>query len=217
MTVAKICGLTTPQTMQAALSGGAAYVGFMFFRKSPRNIWPEDARDLAIRARGRAKVVAVTVDADDGELDLIVNTLRPDYIQLHGRETPERVLDVRERFRIGVIRAVAVSTAAEIEAAAMFNDVADHLMFDAKAPPALVEAGDGLPGGNGTSFDWPLMKGRRYSRPWFLAGGLDPWNVAEAIAASAAPIVDVSSGVERGRGVKDPALITAFLEAVRRA
>jgi phosphoribosylanthranilate isomerase len=216
-TAAKICGLTTPEAVAAALAGGAGYVGFVFYRKSPRNIWPEDAATLAIRVRGKAKVVAVTVDADDGELDLIVKGLRPDYIQLHGKETPQRVQEVRDRFRTGVIRAVSVSTEAEINAASVFNDVADHLMFDAKAPVAAVEAGTDLPGGNGAAFDWTLMKGRRYSRPWFLAGGLDPWNVTEAISLSGAPIVDVSSGVERGPGVKDPALITAFLDAVRRA
>ena len=212
MAKAKICGLTTPEAVAAALEGGAAYLGFMFFAKSPRNVEPEAAARLAAPARGRAQIVAVTVDPDDGELDRIVPALRPDLIQLHGRETPARAAAIAQRTGCGVIKVVHVSEASDFDAAAAYDGAVEHLMFETKPPK-----GSDRPGGLGASFDWSLAAGRRYARPWFLAGGLDPWNAAEAIAQSGAPILDVSSGVERGPGVKDPALISAFLEAVRRA
>jgi phosphoribosylanthranilate isomerase len=212
MAQSKICGLSTPEAVSRALEGGAAYIGFIFFPKSPRNISAEVAARLANPARGKAKVVAVTVDASDADLDTIVQTLKPDLIQLHGRETPNRAAEIRARTGVGVVRAIPVSSASDIDAAAVFDGAADHLMFDAKAP-----AEAELPGGNGAAFDWTLLNGRRFSRPWFLAGGLDPWNVEDAVRASGAPLVDVSSGVERGPGLKDPDLISAFLNAVRRA
>jgi phosphoribosylanthranilate isomerase len=212
MTRAKICGLTTAEAVQAALDGGAAYLGFVFFPKSPRNLDPETAARLAAPARGRTEVVAVTVDADDDTLGLIAATLRPDLIQLHGAETPARAHDVARRTGAKVIKAIPVSSADDLVAIAAYEGAVDHLMLDAKAP-----AGADLPGGNGARFDWSLPKDHRFVRPWFLAGGLETWNVAEAIAASGAPLVDVSSGVERGPGYKDPRLISAFLEAVRRA
>jgi len=212
MAQSKICGLSTPEAVARALEGGAAYIGFIFFPKSPRNITADAAARLANPVRGRANVVAVTVDASDADLDTIVQTLKPDLIQLHGRETPNRAADIRARTGVGVVRAISVSDASDIDAAAAFDGAADHLMFDTKAP---VNAE--LPGGNGASFDWTLLNGRRFSRPWFLAGGLDPWNVEDAVRASGAPLVDVSSGVERGPGLKDPDLISAFLNAVRRA
>lgn len=213
MTVSvKICGLSDPEAVNAALTGGAAYVGFVFFAKSPRCVTAEAAARLAAPARGRARVVAVTVDPSDAELDAIAAVLKPDLIQLHGRETPARAAAIRARTGAEVIKAIPVSTSPDIDAAAAFDGSVDHLMFDAKPPE-----GSALPGGMGARFDWDLLKGRRFQRPWFLAGGLDPWKVADAVSRSGAPMVDVSSGVERGPGLKDPALITAFLDAVRKA
>jgi phosphoribosylanthranilate isomerase len=207
----KICGVSTPQAVSAALEGGAAYLGFMFFPASPRNIAPEAAERLARPARGRAAVVAVTVDPDDVLLDRLTSLVRPDYIQLHGKESPRRVLEIAQWLGVGVIKALPAATAADVDLAAPYEDVADHLLFDAKPPPDATR-----PGGLGLSIDASILSGRRFQRPWFLAGGLDPWNVAAAIAASGAPMVDVSSGVERGPGLKDPALISSFLDAVRR-
>jgi phosphoribosylanthranilate isomerase len=212
MAQAKICGLSTPETVRAALDGGAAYLGFNFFAASPRAVRPEAAARLAESVRGRAKVVAVTVDADDASLDIIVSTLNPDLIQLHGRETPARARDVAARTGAGVIKVLGVSVAVDVAAAAAFDGLVDHLMFDTKPSPDADR-----PGGLGQPFDWTLLAGRRFQRPHFLAGGLDPWNVGEAIQRSGAPLVDVSSGVERGAGLKDPALISAFLDAVARA
>jgi phosphoribosylanthranilate isomerase len=212
MTKAKICGLSTPEAVRAALDGGAAYLGFIFFAKSPRNVSAETAARLAEPARGRAQVVAVTVDADDDAIDRIAKALRPDLFQLHGAEPPARAADIAARTGAGVIKALPIALEADLAAAAAFEPVVRGLMFDAKPPP-----GSALPGGVGARFDWSLLKGRRFAQPWFLAGGLDPWNVAEAVRACDAPLVDVSSGVERGAGLKDPGLITAFLDAVRRA
>jgi len=204
----KICGLTTPGALAAAIDGGAGFVGAVVFAKSPRHIAPDAAGTLFERARGRAKIVAVTVDADDALLSLIARDLQPDFIQLHGEETPERAAAVRQLTGAGIIRALAVRTTADIEAASVWETVADHLMFDAKPPE-----GSTLPGGVGASFDWSLMTGRRFARPWFLAGGLTPHNVRDAIAATRAPLLDVSSGVESAPGVKDAGLIAAFLQA----
>ncbi len=213
MTVqAKICGVTTAEAVQAALNGGAAYLGFNFFGKSPRYLAPEAAARLAKPARGKAKLVAVMVDPSDAEVDQVASTLRPDLIQLHGTETPARARAVAERARAGLVKALPVAEASDLAAAADFDGIAEHLMFDTKP-----SAGADLPGGSGRVFDWSLVAGRRFRRPWFIAGGLDPWNVAEAIRQSAAPMVDVSSVVERGPGLKDPALIAAFLDAAKRA
>lgn len=209
MTWAKICGLTTPETLDAALSGGAAFVGAVVFPKSPRHIAPLHAATLFERARGKAKIVAVTVDADDALLTEIALILKPDLIQLHGSETPERTAQVRTLTGAGIIRALSVRTNADIDAAANWAPVVDHLMFDAKPPE-----GSALPGGVGASFDWSLLAGRAFDRPWFLAGGLNPANVAEAVRITGAPLVDVSSGVESAPGVKDAALIGAFLSAL---
>ncbi len=209
----KICGLSTPEAVRAAVSGGAGYVGFVFFAPSPRDIAPARAGELAAPARAAGiGVVAVTVDASDAELDAIMATLAPELIQLHGAETPARVAEVRARTGAQVVRALRVSEPADVEAARAFEDVADWLMFDAKPP-----AGAVLPGGNGAAFDGSILKGRRFARPWFLAGGLDAGNVAAALAGSGAQAVDVSSGVESAPGVKEPALIEAFLKAVQRA
>lgn len=210
---AKICGLSTPEAVRAALDGRATHIGFVFFAKSPRDIAPDAADRLAAPARAAGvRVCAVTVDPDDVLLDRLTATLKPDFIQLHGRETPARTRQIAVRTGAGIIKALPVSEAADIEAARAYESVVDHLMFDARPPKDAV-----LPGGTGSRFDWTLTAGRRFERPWFLAGGLDPWNVSEAVRLSGAPLVDVSSGVERGPGLKDPALITAFLDAVRRA
>ncbi|HYE45824.1 MAG TPA: phosphoribosylanthranilate isomerase [Caulobacter sp.] len=215
MADAKICGLSTPETVEAAVTAGAAYLGFMFFDRSPRNLTPDEAGRLAALARREGPrcppaLVAVTVDADDALLDQISAGFRPDFIQLHGRETPARAQAIRGRTGAGIIRVFSVSDADDIAEAQKWDGVADHLMFDAKAPKD-----SDRPGGTGARFDWTLLAGRRYQRPHFLAGGLDPWNVREALALSNAPMADVSSGVERGPGIKDSALITAFLDAVR--
>jgi phosphoribosylanthranilate isomerase len=212
MTLAKICGLSTPETVAAALAGKAAYLGFMFFEKSPRNVTPQAAARLAAAARGNARIVAVTVDPDDALLRELAETLRPDFIQLHGRETPARVREAAMRTGAGTIKVISIGEEADLAHVRDFEAVADHLMLDAKVPP-----GAATPGGQGVSFDWSLTVGRKFSRPWFLAGGLDPYNVVDAIRLSGAPIVDVSSGVERGAGLKDPALIEAFLQATARA
>ncbi len=212
MTKTKICGLSTRLAVDAAVTGGAAFIGFLFFPASPRDIDPNAAVRLAAPVRAKAKIVAVTVDPDNALLERLVDILAPDFIQLHGRESPARVADIRRQVPCGLIKVLSVSDAADLDAAGGYDDLVDHLMFDAKTPP-----GAALPGGMGARFDWAMMAGRRFSRPWFLAGGLDPWNVGDAVRLSGAPMVDVSSGVERGAGLKDPALIGAFLEAVRRA
>jgi phosphoribosylanthranilate isomerase len=212
MAQAKICGLSTPEAVEAALKGGASHIGFAFFARSPRNVDPELAARLAAPIRATpTRIVALMVDPDDAEVERIVGILKPDFIQLHGKETPSRVADVALRAATPVIRALPVSDASDIDAARAFDGPAEHLMFDAR-PPKDADR----PGGHGGAFDWTLLEGRRFSRPHFLAGGLDPWNVAEALRQSGAPWADVSSGVERGPGLKDPTLITAFLEAVRR-
>jgi phosphoribosylanthranilate isomerase len=209
---AKTCGISTPEAFTAALDGGAVFLGFMFFDKSPRNVAPDAAWRLAQPVRGKTKVVAVLVDPSDAEVDRIAQILQPDFIQLHGAETPARARAVGERARAGIIKVLPVSEAADLAAVADFETVADHLMFDTKPPK-----GADRPGGSGQAFDWTLLAGRRFQRPWFLAGGLNPWNLAEAVQQSGAPILDVSSGVERGPGLKDPALIRAFLDAAKRA
>jgi len=210
---AKICGVSTPEAVRAALDGGAGWLGFVFFPKSPRNLSVEAAARLAEPVRGRGvKLVALAVDPSDAQVDEIGRGLAPDLIQLHGAESPARTREIAVRSGAGIIKALPVSDASDIAAAQAYESVVEHLMFDAK-PPKDAD----LPGGAGRAFDWTLLAGRRFARPWFLAGGLDPWNVAEAARASGAPLVDVSSGVERGPGLKDPALIKAFLDAVRRA
>jgi phosphoribosylanthranilate isomerase len=213
-TLAKICGLSTPEAVHSAIEGGASFLGFVFFDRSPRNVKPEIAARLAAGAKSsNVKTVALAVDPSNAHLDEIMAKLRPDFIQLHGKETPARVHEVKARTGAGLIKAVPVSTSLEVAAAARdYDTYADHLMFDAK-PPADAER----PGGNGAAFDWDILQGLRLQRPWFLAGGLDPWNVGEAVRRSGAKMVDVSSGVERGAGLKDPALIAAFLAAVKRA
>ena len=210
--LSKICGLSTPEAVRAAVDGRAAFLGFMFFPRSPRNVAIDAAARLAAPVRGKTKIVAVTVDPTDAQLDDIKTGLSPDLIQLHGKESPARARDIAQRTGAGLIKVIPISEASDFAAAKGFDGLVDHLMFESK-PPKDADR----PGGLGLRFDWTLLQGRRFQKPWFLAGGLDPWNVAEALDQSGAPAVDVSSGVERGPGLKDPALITAFLDAVRRA
>lgn len=212
MTLAKICGLTTPGTLDAALDHGAAFVGAVIFDKSPRHLEPLHAATLFDRARGRAKIVAVVVDPSDLLLTTLALSLRPDFVQLHGSETPERAAEVRRLTKAGIIKALPVREAADLAAADAWAGAADHLMFDARPPE-----GADLPGGIGHAFDWTILSGRAFDRPWFLAGGLDPDNVTRAIRTTGAPLVDVSSGVESAPGVKEPARISAFLKAVAEA
>ena len=212
MTSVKICGLTTPETLDAALAGRAAFVGAVVFPKSPRHIAPLHAATLFERARGKAKIVAVTVDADDALLTEIALILKPDLIQLHGSETPARAERVRTLTGAGIIKALPIRVLEDFAGAEAWEPFADHLMFDARPPE-----GSDLPGGVGARFDWTLLADRAFRRPWFVAGGLGPDNVAQAIRISGAPMVDVSSGVETAPGVKDPALIAAFIEAARSA
>ena len=216
MTSVKICGLTTPETLDAALAGGAAFVGAVIFPKSPRHLDPLHAATLFERARGqgpgKAKIVAVTVDADDALLTEIALILKPDLIQLHGAESPARAEQVRTLTGAGIVKALPIRAHEDFAEAEAWEPFADHLMFDARPPE-----GSNLPGGVGVRFDWTLLADRTFRRPWFLAGGLTPDNVSDAVHISGAPAVDVSSGVETAPGVKDPALIAAFLEAARSA
>jgi phosphoribosylanthranilate isomerase len=209
----KVCGLSTPETVRAAVEGGADFIGLVFFAKSPRNVTIQRAAELASIAKAAGVgVVAVTVDAPSILLDEICAVVAPDLFQLHGSETPVSVDRVRDLTSTRTIRALRVAEASDLEAAKAFEAAADYLMFDAKAPPGAL-----LPGGNGAAFDWSILAGRAFSKPWFLAGGLNAANVGQAIAQSGAGLVDVSSGVESAPGVKDPFLIEAFLKAVRRA
>ena len=208
----KICGLSTRETAEAALAAGADLIGLVFFPKSPRNVTLEQAAGLAALARGRAKVVALVVDADDQLLSDIAREVQPDFVQAHGGETPQRVAEIERLTGKPVIKAIRVKDAGDIAAAAAFSSVASLILYDAKAPETL---GSALPGGNGHAFDWALLEGE--SRPAFmLAGGLTPDNVADAIRVTGAPMVDVSSGVETAPGVKDPGLIRKFIEAAKR-
>ena len=206
----KICGLTRPEHVRAAAEAGAAYVGFVFFPKSPRHLEIAQARDLALEAPFGVAKVALSVDATDAELDAIVKAVPLDMLQLHGQESPARVADLRARYGLPVMKALGVAEAADLDRIPAYEAVADQLLIDAKAPK-----GAALPGGNGLAFDWRLIAGRAWERPWMLAGGLTPENVAEAVRLTGAAQVDVSSGVESAPGEKDPARIAAFIGAAR--
>jgi phosphoribosylanthranilate isomerase len=210
--IVKICGLSTAATLEAALAAGADMAGFVFFPKSPRHVGYEIARVLGAQARGRARIVALSVDADDDALGRIIEALSPDILQLHGRETPSRVREIRQRFGRPTMKAIGVAAPGDFAAAAQYDGVADFLLIDAKPPKDAA-----LPGGNGLAFDWRLARRFSPKRPWLLSGGLDADNVAEAIASAAAFGVDVSSGVESAPGVKDEMKIRAFIAAARRA
>lgn len=213
MTKIKICGLSTPETVDVALQAGASFVGFVFFPKSPRHVSLEKAAALAGRARGKAKIVALVVDADDGAIGTIDRVLGPDMFQAHGAETPERIAEMQALTGKPVIKAVKVADARDVAAAANYAGKAALILYDARVP---VGPPDLLPGGNGIAFDWSLLGGGE-ERDFILSGGLTPANVAAAIRLTGAPIVDVSSGVESAPGRKDPDLIRKFIEAARSA
>ncbi|WP_299082543.1 phosphoribosylanthranilate isomerase [uncultured Ruegeria sp.] len=207
----KICGLTAPEHVRAAVEAGAGYVGFVFFPKSPRHLQLQTAADLAQLVPAGVAKVALVVNATDEDLDRIVSTVPLDMLQLHGKESPDRVAEIRERFGLPVMKAIGIAEAEDLTAIDLFSEVADQLLVDAK-PPRNSE----LPGGNGLAFDWRLLAGRKYwQRPWMLAGGLTPDNVAEAVRMTGARQVDVSSGVESAPGVKDVGLISAFAAALK--
>jgi phosphoribosylanthranilate isomerase len=209
----KICGLKTAAMLDVALEARADYVGLVFFGRSPRNVALSDAAVLADRARGRSQIVALVVDADDAAIDAIVRQVRPEWLQLHGNETPARVAAVRVRSGAKVIKAIKVASAADAASALEFATAADLILFDAKAPPALAGA---LPGGNGLSFDWQTLAGVKDRVRYMLSGGLHPGNVAEAIRATGTTAVDVSSGVESAPGEKDANLIREFIRSAKR-
>ena len=206
----KICGVRTREIVDTAVDAGADYVGLVFFPNSPRYIAPDAARPLAETASGRVETVAVLVDPDDALIDDILATVRPGLLQLHGSETPERVAAVKARSGLRVIKAIGVATADDVGKAAAYRGIADMILFDAKAP-----AGSNLPGGHGLVFDWRALSGPPVERPFALSGGLDPDNVWEALAVTGASMVDVSSGVERAPGEKDPDLVRRFIQAAK--
>lgn len=206
----KICGLRTPADVEAAAAAGAGYVGLVFFPRSPRHLELPAARDLALAAPVGLAKVGLVVDADDATLQAITDAVPLDMLQLHGRESPARVAAVKARFGLPVMKAVGVAEAADLAAIAEYEAVADQILVDAKA-----RKGAALPGGNGLAFDWRLIAGRQWQRPWMLAGGLTPGNVAEAVRLTGAAQVDVSSGVESAPGVKDAARIAAFVAAAQ--
>lgn len=213
-TQVKICGLKTREAMAAALDGSADYVGLVFYPPSPRSLLPADARALADQARGRARIVALVVDADDALLDDIAQQAKPDLFQLHGAETIARATAIRDRLGTPVMKAIKVETATDASEALAWRGTSERILFDAKAPKGLVGA---LPGGNGLSFDWHVLDDVRGKVDFMLSGGLTPDNVAAAIRLTGAPAVDVSSGVETRPGVKDVTLIARFLAAARAA
>jgi phosphoribosylanthranilate isomerase len=208
----KICGLATPDSLDVALDAGADMVGFVFFPPSPRHVAIGAARSLGTRVRGRAQKVALTVDADDVLLDAVVEALSPDILQLHGSEPAARVAALKKRFGLPVVKAIAVATAADLAKVAVYGAVADWILFDARAPREATR-----PGGLGNAFDWTLLRDAKAGVPFILSGGLTADNVAAAFAMTRAAAVDVSSGVERAPGEKDPDKIRAFVRAARHA
>lgn len=211
-TEAKICGIKTREALTAALDGKAEYVGFVFFGPSPRHLDIATAQSLADEARGNAKIVALTVDADDEALGEISNAIAPDFFQLHGSETPKRVADVKSKFERRIIKAIPVRTSEDAALAKTYTKVADLILFDAKAPADATR-----PGGHGRVFDWTLLDAVSRDIRFMLSGGLTPDNVQEAMRATRPYAVDVSSGVETAAGVKDVELIRRFLHAVKTA
>uniref|UniRef100_UPI0035C9940E phosphoribosylanthranilate isomerase n=1 Tax=uncultured Sphingomonas sp. TaxID=158754 RepID=UPI0035C9940E len=206
---AKICGLSTPETLDAAIAGGASHVGFVFFAPSPRNVSRDRVAQLAARVPGHVLRVGVFVDPDDALVEQAVAAGHLDILQLHNT-APARTAAIKARTGLAVWSAVAVRTRADLAAAATFAGVTDRILYDAKTPP-----GAALPGGMGVRFDWRLLDGFDHPLPWALSGGLDPVNLGEAVRMTGATLVDVSSGVESAPGIKDVAKIRAFLEAVR--
>ena len=205
----KICGINSPAALDAAARGGAFMVGFNFFPPSPRAVTPQEAAALAERAPNGPRWVGVFVDPDDETLDRTLGAVRLDLLQLHGNETPARIAEVRARFGLPVMKAIKVATAADLAVVEDFAETVERFLFDAKAPKSMTDA---LPGGNALSFDWQLLAGKDWGRPWILSGGLRLDNLANAVKISGASAVDLASGVEDRPGVKNPDLIRAFLE-----
>jgi phosphoribosylanthranilate isomerase len=208
--IVKICGLSTRETLDAALHAGADMVGFVFFPPSPRHLGLEKARELGRQAKGRAVKVALSVDADDATLANIIDALQPDILQLHGKETVARVRDIKQKFSLRVMKAIAVETAADLAHLPGYAAVADHILFDARAPKHATR-----PGGLGATFDWHVLENLDLKIPFMVSGGLNAANVAEAVRVTRAGGVDVSSGVESVPGIKDPDMIRAFISAAR--
>jgi len=213
MTVsAKICGLNTPESVAAAVSGGADFIGIVFYPPSPRYVPPEQAADLIRALPSSVTSVGLFVDASDDVISESLESVELDMLQLHGSESPDRVRELGEVFGRKTMKAIKVETAADVEAAKAYDDSADWLLFDAKPPKDMTGA---LPGGNALAFDWHLLEGRSWEKPWMLSGGLNIGNVVEAISISGATAVDVSSGVEDRPGFKSPSMIANFLNAIK--
>jgi len=208
--IVKICGLSTSETLDAALSGGADMVGFVFFPPSPRHVTLDIARALGKQAKGRAVKVALSVDADDADLENSIDALKPDILQLHGKESVARVRDIKQKFGLPVMKALAVETRADLAALPGYAAVCDRILFDAKPPKDATR-----PGGLGEAFDWHLLEGLDLKLPFMVSGGLNAANVAEALRITRAGGVDISSGVESAPGIKDPDMIRAFIRAAR--
>jgi phosphoribosylanthranilate isomerase len=208
----KICGITTADVADAVVRAGADFAGLMFHPKSPRNVDLAQASALAERMRGRVKLVVVLVDPTDEMLGTVIKAVKPDLMQLHGSEPAARVGAIRSRFGVPVMKVMSVATADDLAGLAAYEDAADMMMFDAKAPPGATREG-----GHGAAFDWQILRARKLQKPWLLAGGLNAENVARAIRACEAPGVDVSSGVETAPGKKSPEMIAAFVSAARNA
>jgi phosphoribosylanthranilate isomerase len=208
----KICGINSVESADAAVRAGADFVGLVFHPASPRNLTRGQAQGLAERMHGRVRLVALMTDANDEEIGAVVKSVRPDFLQFHGNETPERVGATRSQFGIPIIKALAIADSDDFARAASYEAAADMLLFDARAPVSAAR-----PGGHGAAFDWQLLRGRKFSRPWLLAGGLNVDNVARAIRSCEAPGVDVSSGVETAPGVKSAEMISDFVAAARSA
>lgn len=206
----KICGLTRKQDIREAVIAGASYIGLVFFEKSPRHVSPELARELALEAPVGIVKVGLFVNPDDALLESILKIVPLDMIQLHGSESPERVQEIKARFRLPIMKAFGISDASDLEKLADY-DVVDQFLLDAKPPKDAV-----LPGGNGVAFDWDLLKNMKIDKPWLLAGGLSPQNIAEAVEKTGALQVDVSSGVESAPGIKDKDLMESFIQEAKR-
>jgi phosphoribosylanthranilate isomerase len=206
----KICGINSPAAADAVVRAGADFGGLVFFAKSPRAVTIETGAALAGRMRSRLKMAALVVDPDDALLAEIAAKVRPDFLQLHGKESVDRAAEIRSRFHIPLIKALPLAAPSDLALALAYDPVADFIMFDAPVPQDASR-----PGGHGVAFDWRLLKGQHFAHPWFLAGGLNPTNVARAIEISGAPMVDVSSGVESAPGVKSESLIGDFVAAAR--
>ncbi len=206
----KICGLTEASGIAAAIEAGADYLGFVFAANSPRVLTPAAAEELAETARQHAKIVAVLVNPGDKQLDKVVKQLRPNFIQLHGKENPDRVRAIWKRYHTPIIKACAISSVREVCDVDRYAQTASHYLLDAKPPKGAAQQG-----GHGAAFDWKILNGAKLAKPWFLAGGLDADNVAAAIAQTGARLVDVSSGVESAPGIKDPQKVAAFIKAAK--